>query len=192
VDKPSGADVDGASPDDEPSPAAPGIGRGLVLLFAISCGIAVANLYYPQPILHTIARTFGSSSGTAGLIVTLNQIGYATGLALLVPAGDLLSRRRLVPIVLTFAAGGLLISAVAPSIGIVIAFAWLVGLGSVVAQVLVPLAASLAVEDRRGQVVGTVMTGLLLGILLARTVSGCWPVQPVGESSMSWRRRSPW
>jgi predicted MFS family arabinose efflux permease len=146
--------------------------KGLVLLFAISCGVAVANLYYAQPILDTIAKAFGASSGTAGLIVTLTQIGYVVGLALLVPLGDLVARRRLVPTVLVVAAAGLIASAAAPSIGVLIAVALIVGATSVVAQVLIPMAASLADDEHRGQVVGTVMSGLLLGILLARTVSG--------------------
>ncbi|HEX3981328.1 MAG TPA: MFS transporter [Acidimicrobiales bacterium] len=148
------------------------ISRGLVLLLAAACGLSVANLYYAQPVLDAIAKTFGTSSGTAGLVVTLGQIGYAVGLALLVPVGDLVARRRLVPIVLVISAGALILSAVAPSIGVLIAVALIVGAGSVMAQVLVPMAASLAADDRRGQVVGTVMSGLLLGILLARTVSG--------------------
>jgi predicted MFS family arabinose efflux permease len=149
-----------------------GLSRGLVLLFAAACGLSVANLYYAQPLLDTIARTFVTNSGTAGLVVTLAQIGFAVGLALLVPLGDLLSRRRLVPVVLIISAGALVASALAPDIGVLIAVALIVGAGSVMAQVLVPMAASLASEDRRGQVVGTVMSGLLLGILLARTVSG--------------------
>ncbi len=102
----------------------------------------------------------------------MTQSGYATGLALLVPAGDLVPRRRLAPIVLAVAAAGLVVSAEAPSIGVMIAVAWFVGLGSVVAQFLVPMAASLADDAHRGEVVGTVMTGLLVGILLARTLSG--------------------
>jgi predicted MFS family arabinose efflux permease len=149
-----------------------GLSRGLVLLFATACGLSVANLYYAQPVLDSIAKTFVVNSGTAGLVVTLAQIGYALGLALLVPVGDLVARRRLVPIVLVISAGALVASAVAPDIGVLIAVALIVGAGSVMAQVLVPMAASLATEDRRGQVVGTVMSGLLLGILLARTVSG--------------------
>ncbi|MCU4185449.1 MFS transporter [Acidiferrimicrobium sp. IK] len=132
----------------------------------------MASLYYPQPILHTIAGAFHASSGTAGLIVTLSQIGYAVGLGLLVPAGDIVSRRRLVPIVLLLTAMAMVASAVAPSIAVLIALALIVGLGTVMAQVLVPLAASLATDESRGRVVGTVMSGLLLGILLARTVSG--------------------
>jgi predicted MFS family arabinose efflux permease len=143
-----------------------------VLLFAAACGLSVANLYYAQPILHTIARHFGTSSGTAGLIVTFSQIGYAAGLAFLVPLGDLLNRRRLIPIVLVATTLGLAASAASPDIGVLIAVALIVGAGSVVAQMLIPMAATMADDEHRGQVVGTVMSGLLLGILLARTVSG--------------------
>jgi predicted MFS family arabinose efflux permease len=150
----------------------PRISRGLVWFFAIACGVAVANLYYAQPILDTIAKAYGASSGTAGLIVTVTQIGYVVGLALVVPLGDLVARRRLVPAVLAVATAALIASAAAPSIGVLIAVALIVGATSVVAQVLIPMAASLADDEHRGQVVGTVMSGLLLGILLARTVSG--------------------
>ncbi|MHB1518975.1 MAG: MFS transporter [Acidimicrobiales bacterium] len=157
------------------------LGNGLVLVFAVACGLSVANLYYAQPILGTIARAFGTSPATTGLVVTLSQIGYAAGLALLVPLGDLVDRRRLVPIVLTATTAGLVVSAVAPSIGVLIGVALSVGAGSVAAQILVPMAASLADDERRGRVVGTVMSGLLLGILLARTVSG------LVSGTSSWR-----
>ena len=148
------------------------IGTATVWLLAAACGISVANLYYPQPILHTVAAALGTSSGTAGLVVTSSQVGYALGLALLVPVGDIFNRRRLVPVVLVSTAVAMAASAVAPGIGVLIALALIAGTGSVVAQVLVPLAASLASDERRGRVVGTVMTGLLLGVLLARTLSG--------------------
>ena len=84
---------------------------GLVLLFAVACGLSVANLYYAQPILDNIARTFGAGTATAGLVVTLSQIGYAVGLALLVPLGDILNRRRMLPLVLVATAVGLIASA---------------------------------------------------------------------------------
>jgi predicted MFS family arabinose efflux permease len=158
-----------------------GISRALVLLFAVSCGVSVANLYYAQPVLDDIAKSFGTSSGTAGLVVTFAQIGYAIGLTLLVPLGDLLTRRWLVPLVLTVTAVGLVVSASAPDIGVLIAVGLVVGAGSVAAQILVPMAASLADEEHRGHVVGVVMSGLLLGILLARTVSG------VVAQASSWR-----
>ena len=155
-----------------PSSRRTGMSQALIVLFAVSCGVSVANLYYAQPVLHDIARSFGTSSGTAGLVVTFAQIGYAAGLALLVPLGDLLTRRWLVPTVLVFTAAGLVVSAAAPDIGVLIAVGLIVGAGSVAAQILVPMAASLADEEHRGHVVGVVMSGLLLGILLARTVSG--------------------
>jgi predicted MFS family arabinose efflux permease len=151
---------------------ATGISGARVLLFAAACGLAAANLYYAQPVLHTIAGHFDVTSGTAGLVVTFGQIGYAAGLGLLVPVGDFLNRRRLVPFLLVVTAAGLAASAASPDIGVLIALALLVGAGSVVAQLLVPMAASLADDAHRGRVVGTVMSGLLLGILLARTVSG--------------------
>ena len=149
-----------------------GISRGLVVLFAVACGLAAANLYYAQPVLDHIARTYGASSATAGLVVTFSQVGYALGLALLVPLGDILARRRLVPAALAVTAVALVASSAAPGVGFLIGVALLVGAGSTVAQMLVPMAASLADDDSRGRVVGMVMTGLLLGILLARTVSG--------------------
>ncbi len=151
---------------------ATGLSRFLVLLFAVACGLSAANLYYAQPVLDTIARGFGTSSGTAGLIVSFSQVGYAAGLALLVPVGDLVSRRRLIPLVMIVTAASLVVTAVSPDIGLLIGVALVVGAGSVAAQILVPMAASLASDERRGQVVGTVMSGLLIGILLARTISG--------------------
>jgi predicted MFS family arabinose efflux permease len=158
-----------------------GISQALVVLFAVACGVSVANLYYAQPVLGDIAKSFGTSSGTAGLVVTFAQIGYALGLALLVPLGDLVTRRWLVPAVLLVTAGGLVVSASAPDIGVLIAVGLVVGAGSVAAQILVPMAASLADEEHRGHVVGVVMSGLLIGILLARTVSG------VVAQASSWR-----
>ncbi len=155
-----------------PSTRRTGMSQALIILFAVSCGVSVANLYYAQPVLHDIAKSFGTSSGTAGLVVTFAQIGYAAGLALLVPLGDLLRRRWLVPSVLLVTAAGLVVSAAAPDIGVLVAVGLIVGAGSVAAQILVPMAASLADEEHRGHVVGVVMSGLLLGILLARTVSG--------------------
>lgn len=151
---------------------APALTGRLTAVLAVACGVAVASLYYSQPLLHTIAKSFGTGAGTAGLVVTLAQVGFAVGLALFVPLGDLWARRRLVPAVLVATAAALAASAVAPSIGVLILLSTVVGLGSVAAQILVPLAASLASDADRGRVVGTVMSGLLIGILLARTLSG--------------------
>ena len=149
-----------------------GLQRSLIILFAVSCGLSVANLYYAQTVLGSISKTFHAGSATVGLTVTLAQVGYALGLALLVPLGDILTRRKLVPLVLLLCSVGLIASAVAPNVGVLVAVAALVGVGSVAAQLLVPMAASLSLDHERGRVVGTVMSGLLMGILLARTVSG--------------------
>lgn len=148
------------------------IPRGLVLVLSAAAGLSAANLYYAQPLLHTIANAFEVGSGTAGLIVTLSQIGYAIGLALVVPAGDIVQRRMLSFLLLMGTSVALVASALTPGIGVLIGLAALIGLGSVAAQVLVPMAASLASDGDRGRVVGNVMTGLLLGVLLARTLSG--------------------
>jgi predicted MFS family arabinose efflux permease len=148
------------------------LARRLVLLMAVACGAAVANIYYAQPLLSTIAHDFAISDGTAGLLVTASQVGYAAGLVLLVPLGDLVERRRLVTGILLLTAFALAATAASPSFTVMAAFIVLVGVTSVVAQILVPLASTLAAEDERGRVVGNVMSGLLVGILVARTASG--------------------
>ncbi len=146
--------------------------RRLSLLLAAATGLAVANLYYAQPLLHTIGDDLGTTEGQTGLVVTAAQVGYAIGLALLVPLGDLVARRRLIPGVLAAMAVALVGAAAAPSLGVLAVALVLVGVGAVAAQLLVALTAGLADDGQRGRAVGTVMAGLLLGILLARTVSG--------------------
>ncbi|HAJ5728771.1 TPA: MFS transporter [Escherichia coli] len=152
-------------PNHELSPA-------LIVLMSIATGLAVASNYYAQPLLDTIARNFSLSASSAGFIVTAAQLGYAAGLLFLVPLGDMFERRRLIVSMTLLAAGGMLITASSQSLAMMILGTALTGLFSVVAQILVPLAATLASPDKRGKVVGTIMSGLLLGILLARTVAG--------------------
>lgn len=149
-----------------------GISRSLVLLLAVTCGAAVANLYYAQPLLHTLAGDFDVSEVSAGLLVTVTQFGYVVGLALLVPLGDLRERRSLISATLLATAAGLGVAAAAPQFAVFGLALGLVGITSTVAQIIVPMASSLAAEHERGAVVGTVMSGLLIGILVARTVSG--------------------
>lgn len=139
---------------------------------AIATGLAVASNYYPQPLLETIARAFSLSVNQAGFIVTIAQLGYACGLMFIVPLGDMFERRNLIVLMTLLSAAGLLITAMAPTLTIMLVGTALTGLFSVVAQILVPLAATLAEPERRGKVVGLIMSGLLLGILLARTVAG--------------------
>ncbi len=144
----------------------------LTLLFAVACGAVVANLYYTQPLLDAIGAALRVPSATAGLLVTVTQVGYALGLALIVPLGDALNRRRLVVSLLALTVVALVVAASAPGFAAFAVGCALIGLTSCAAQVLVPFAASLAPDATRGRVVGTVMSGLLLGILLARTFSG--------------------
>ncbi len=150
----------------------PGLSPALVALMSLATGLSVACNYYVQPLLETVARTFALSVNQAGFIVTTAQLGYAAGLLLLVPLGDMLERRGLIVVMSLLAAGGMVITALSPTLPLMLLGTALTGLFSVVAQILVPLAATLAAPEKRGKVVGTVMSGLLLGILLARTVAG--------------------
>ncbi|HAV1783831.1 TPA: MFS transporter [Enterobacter hormaechei subsp. steigerwaltii] len=149
-----------------------GLSPALILLMSVATGLAVASNYYAQPLLDTIARAFDLSASSTGFIVTAAQLGYAAGLLFLVPLGDMFERRMLIVSMTLLAAGGMLITASSQSLTMMIIGTALTGLFSVVAQILVPLAATLASPEKRGKVVGTIMSGLLLGILLARTVAG--------------------
>ena len=139
---------------------------------AAATGLAVASNYFAQPLLPTLAVDLHLSTAQAGGIVTTAQLGYATGLLFIVPLGDLFERRALITLMSVLSAAGLLTVALAPNLTLVLVGTALTGLFSVVAQILVPYAATLASPDQRGKVVGTVMSGLLLGILFARTVAG--------------------
>lgn len=149
-----------------------GLSPALILLMSVATGLAVASNYYAQPLLDTIANAFSLSASSAGFIVTAAQLGYAAGLLFLVPLGDMFERRTLIVTMTLLSAGGMLITATSQSLAMMILGTALTGLFSVVAQILVPLAATLASPEKRGKVVGTIMSGLLLGILLARTVAG--------------------
>jgi predicted MFS family arabinose efflux permease len=139
---------------------------------ATATGLAVASNYYAQPLLHSIAEHFGLSTASAGSIVIAAQLSYGAGLLLLAPLGDLFEQRRLIVSMTLIASVGLLISACAQSLPWLIVGTALTGLFSVVAQILVPMAAALSAPEQRGRAVGTLMSGLLLGILLARTAAG--------------------
>ncbi len=139
---------------------------------AVATGLAVACNYFNQPLLPTIALELRLTAAKAGSIVTTAQLGYAVGLLFIVPLGDLFERRRLIVIMTLLSAAGLLTTALAPTMTMVLVGTALTGVVSVVAQILVPFSATLAAPEERGRVVGTVMSGLLLGILLARTVAG--------------------
>lgn len=138
----------------------------------IATGLVVANLYYNQPLLEDIARTFHVSRAKAGQISMLTQMGYATGMLFLIPLGDMFKRKRLMLIVFAFIVSALLLTGSAQSINILILASFLLGAASIIPQLLVPMAAHLAKPEERGKKIGVVMSGLLIGILLSRTISG--------------------
>ena len=154
--------------------AAPGHGlpASLILLLAAGAGLSVASLYYAQPMLGVLGADIGASTRAVGFIPTLTQLGYALGILLLAPLGDRFDRRRIVLIKAGALCAALLVAGAAPSIGVLLAASLAIGLAATMAQDLVPAAATLAPDATRGKTVGTVMTGLLLGILLSRVVSG--------------------
>jgi len=146
--------------------------KRLTFLFALAGGAAVGNLYWSQPLLDFIAHDLKTGVSSSGWLVTATQIGYALGVFLFVPLGDLVNRRILVPIALLLSAVALIFCAIAPTFPVLLAALALVGLTTVSGQILVPLAGDLADDATRGRMVGTVVSGILIGILASRTVSG--------------------
>ncbi|RYZ05434.1 MAG: MFS transporter, partial [Comamonadaceae bacterium] len=149
-----------------------GISRPLMLLLSAGAGLSVASLYYSQPMLPAMAADLHASAGAAGGIPMLTQLGYALGILLLAPLGDRYDRRKIMLAKSLLLAASLLLGAFAPGLVWMLAASLAVGLTATLAQDFVPAAATLAPAHQRGKVVGTVMTGLLLGILLSRLVSG--------------------
>ena len=157
------------------APAAPAetpLGPGLVLLLAAGAGLSVASLYYSQPMLGIMAADLKAGDQAIGLVPTLTQLGYALGILLLAPLGDRHDRRRIILAKAALLVAALAGAALAPSLSVLLAASLAIGLTATLAQDIVPAAATLAPNARRGKVVGTVMTGLLMGILLSRVVSG--------------------
>ena len=155
-----------------PGPQATVLSPALVRLMAVTCAVTVANLYYAQPLLHAIGRSLHVSPASASLLVTAAQLGYAAGLLLVVPIGDIARRRPLLTGLLAVDTLALAASAVAPNLELLGSLAIVVGVTSVVVQMLVPYAATLAPDEQRSRVIGTLMSGLLIGILLSRTFAG--------------------
>jgi predicted MFS family arabinose efflux permease len=146
--------------------------RSALLLFAIAAGLSVANVYFAQPLLDAFSEQFAFGTASVGFVVTVTQIGYALGLFLIVPLGDWLDRRRLVVSQLALSVTALVVVGCATTKTTLLIAMFFVGLFAVVVQVLVAFAASLALPEQRGSAVGTVTGGVVLGILLARTVAG--------------------
>ncbi|WP_316769270.1 MFS transporter [Streptomyces sasae] len=146
--------------------------RKLPLLMALACGVGVANVYFPQALTPLIADGLGVAPATAAIVATVTQLGYAVGIFLLVPLGDRLPRRPLVTGLLATTGLALLVAGLAPATGPLLAAGTVVGIATVVPQLLLPMAAGLVEPDRRGSVIGTLQAGLIGGILLARTFGG--------------------
>lgn len=150
--------------------AIPQPSRAVVLTLAIAAGITVANIYYNQPMLGLMERDMGGRAAT--YVPTATQLGYAVGLVALVPLGDLLERRRLIVLQCIALAAALMLVAAAPTAALLLIASLVAGFLGSAAQQVVPFAANIAPDAKRGQVLGTVMAGLLCGILLSRTLAG--------------------
>lgn len=150
----------------------PDISKGLILLLAIAAGISVANLYYNQPLLADIAKTFHISFQEVGLLSTFTQLGYASGIFLFVPLGDIKEKRKVILVLIAGVTISLLGVASAPNIYLLYIFCFTVGLSTGIPQLIVPLAAQLVAPEKRGKAIGTIASAMLIGILMARTLSG--------------------
>lgn len=146
--------------------------KHLTFLLALTCGIVVANMYYIQPIGTQIAQTFHITTSLVGIVTMLTQLGYALGLLLLVPLGDVMDRRKLIVRMSALSSVSLLVAFFAPNFILFALACLLIGLLSIVPQVIIPYGAALAGPAHRGKIMGTLLSGLLVGILLSRTVSG--------------------
>jgi predicted MFS family arabinose efflux permease len=153
-------------------PVHPELTRSLLWVMAISTGLIVANLYYNQPLLDDMAQTYHVSNSKIGQVAMLTQLGYACGMLFIAPLADMLRRKRLIMLCLALAIVSLITTAMAPSANLLIISSFLMGVFSLIPQLLVPMTAHLAKPEERGSKIGFVMSGLLLGILLSRTISG--------------------
>ncbi|GAA5011576.1 MFS transporter [Streptomyces siamensis] len=159
------------SPSPSAVTSAHGVPGRLVVLLAVASGMTVANLYYAQPLLSSLRDVFHVSTAAAGGLITLTQVGYVIGMLFLVPLGDRLEKRGLITVLLGVTTLALVAAGLATSFPLLLAASLVAGATSVVAQIVVPFAASLAPDHARGRIVGRVMSGLLTGILLSRTLS---------------------
>ncbi|WP_225307281.1 MFS transporter [Adhaeribacter soli] len=150
----------------------PELTLSILWLMTISAGMVVANIYYNQPLLGEIARTFRTTEARVGNIAMLTQVGYALGLVFIVPLGDMLRRKKLILLDFVLIIFSLVLAAFSPNVYTLMAASLLIGISSVVPQLFVPMAAQLAKPEARGKALGFVMSGLLIGILLSRTLSG--------------------
>lgn len=160
----------------------PGARRGTLLMMAAACGVMVGNIYICQPLLDAIAQDFGVPEPLAGRVAVAAQVGYALGILLVVPLADMVAPRRLMRWLMAVTALGLFGASVVPDVGALAVASAVIAAATVVPQILIPVAASMVEGHHRGRVIGVLQTGLILGILLSRTVSGA-----VETAAGSWR-----
>jgi predicted MFS family arabinose efflux permease len=163
------------------TPSVHNLGAPVIVIMAIASALTVANVYFNQALLPAIATDFGVSPREAGLIATVSQLGYALGILLVVPLGDRNEPRSLVRILLIGVAAALAAASSAPKLSILAGLSIVICMGTCVPQIVLPLAAGLTHPERRGRVIASVQTGLVLGILLSRTLAG------IGANSFGWR-----
>ncbi len=144
----------------------------LLLLFTMAAGLSIGNLYWAQPLLVQIAGHFGLAEAKGGSLMTATQAGYALGILLIVPLGDFLQRKTMIPLLMGLTAAALLFSGLAPSFAVLAAALSLMGLATVTGQVVIPMVGDLAPAGMRGKMIGVVSSGITSGILLSRFVSG--------------------
>lgn len=144
----------------------------LVFLMAFAIGVTIASNYYAQPLLHSITHDLNIAVEHAGSIIMAAQFSYAVGLLFITPLGDKFERKHLIIILMVLSTCGLIVSALSKNLWMLIIGTSMTGLFSTVAQVLIPFAATLAKPEHRGKIVGTLMSGMLLGILLGRAFAG--------------------
>src|SRR5471030_102942 len=150
----------------------PTLNKLLILVMSIACGATVANLYYIQPLLADIAKTFHVNQLSISFAAMLTQIGYAVGMIFILPLGDIKEKRKLIIIILLCSIFSLMSMFFSSNIFILSISSFAIGFTSIIPQLIIPLAAQLSDPKQRGQVIGTIMSGLLVGILVSRTISG--------------------
>ncbi len=160
------------APSLAPAATATQLTRSLLTTMAMACGLAVANLYYNQPLLPEVARTFDASVRQVGILPMLTQSGFALGVFLLAPLGDTTERRRLILIMLALVTASLLGAALAPNLGVLAVASFAIGVTSVISTQVLPFAVALGRPHERGKTVGSIASAMLLGVLLSRTLSG--------------------
>jgi predicted MFS family arabinose efflux permease len=175
----------GFGPPVKSIPNAPLMSRGLLWTMAVASGAAVANLYYNQPMLATMARSFHADAHSIGLAATFTQAGYALGMPLFVPLADIVERRRLVVMLFLAVACALSLAALAPNLVWLVVASFFIGLTTVIAQIMIPLSTELSAPADQGRTIGAIMSGVLLGVLLARTFSG-FVAAYLGWRTMFW------